>query len=272
MTTRIRPPVKWHGGKHYLAKRIIELFPEHHTYVEPYGGCASVLLNREPSSVEVYNDMDFSIFNLFWVLRNRPCQFSSAIALTPYHEHEFNEDAECTLAQMEVTRQEHGVEKARRDYVRWRQSFGGQGRSFCPTLHRVRRGMADNVSGWLSSIDDNLPLVIERLRTVQILNRDALDVIRTWDSPETLFYCDPPYLHETRASTDVYGREMSGIDHLNLLSNLMGIKGRVILSGYPSGMYRDVLRTWRTKTFDLPNNAAGGKTKARKTETIWMNW
>src|SRR5215470_12848211 len=90
------------------------------------------------------------------------------------------------------------IEQARRDFVRWRQSLGGRGDSFSFTLHRVRRGMADVVSGYLSAIDEELPVIVERLRRVEIVCRPATDVIRTWDSPETLFYCDPPYVHETR--------------------------------------------------------------------------
>jgi len=86
---RIRPPAKWHGGKHYLAKRIAALFPEHHTYVEPYAGMASVLLNKPPSPVEILNDIKAEITNLFRVLRDHSAVFRAKLQLTPYDDNEW---------------------------------------------------------------------------------------------------------------------------------------------------------------------------------------
>src|SRR5207237_9890593 len=106
------------------------------------------------------------------------------LTLTPYSEIEFD------AAEEPATNE---IEQARRDFVRWRLSLGGRGDSFSFTLHRVRRGMADVVSGYLSTIDEQLPLIVQRLRSVEIVNRPALDVIRTWDSKDSLFYCDSAY-------------------------------------------------------------------------------
>ena len=261
----LRPPVKWHGGKHYLCHRIISFFPAHHTYVEPFGGGGSVLLNKTPSPVEVYNDLDRRITRLFRVLRDQGEELRRRLTLTPYSEVEFREASQSTTDEIEQTR---------RDFVRWRLSLGGRGDSFSFTLHRVRRGMADVVSGYLSMIDEQLPLIIERLRRVEIVMRPAVDVIRTWDSPDTLFYCDPPYVHETRheSSRDVYGCEMSADNHRELAEVLNRCAGKVVLSGYPSPLYDDLYDKWRTVHFDIANHAAGGRSKARKTETLWMNW
>ncbi len=260
-----RPPVKWHGGKYYLCHRIIHHFPPHETYVEPFGGAGSVLLNKEPAPVEIYNDVDTRITRLFRVLRENGDEFRRLLSLTPYSEVEFRDSK---------ANSESEIEKARRDFVRWRLSLGGRGDSFSFTLHRVRRGMADVVSGYLSMIDEELPRIIERLRRVQILCRPALDVIRTWDSPSTLFYCDPPYLHETRhsGSRDVYGYEMSEKDHRELAAVLEKCRGKVILSGYPSQLYNELYRSWRTTNIEIANHAAGGRTKARKQEVLWMSW
>jgi DNA adenine methylase len=220
----LRPPVKWHGGKFYLSRRITAHFCPHHTYVEPFGGAASVLLNKERSPVEVYNDLDERITRLFRVLRDHGEEFHRRLTLTPYSEVEFREADQAAG---------DDVEQARRDFVRWRLSLGGRGESFSFTLHRVRRGMADVVSGYLSMIDGELPGIIERLRTVQILQRPALEVIRTWDGPETLIYCDPPYLHSTRSEggREVYGCEMSEQDHRELAEALNRCQSRVVLSG-----------------------------------------
>jgi len=264
-TNPLRPPVKWHGGKFYMCQRIIQYFPPHHTYLEPFGGAASVLLNKPPSEVEVYNDLDERITRLFRVLRDHGQELQRRLALTPYSEVEF-QDAEQPAADE--------IEQARRDFVRWRLSLGGRGESFSFTLHRVRRGMADVVSGYLSMIDEEFPRIIERLRSVEIVKRKAIDVIRTWDSPKTLIYADPPYLHSTReeGSRSVYGCEMTEEDHRELADVLKGCQGKVVLSGYPSDLYEELYRGWRTVEFDMPNHAAGGRSKARKQETLWMSW
>lgn len=261
----IRPPVKWHGGKFYLCRRIIEHLPEHHTYVEPFGGAASVLLNKQSSPIEVYNDLDGRITRLFRVIRDHGEELRKRLSLTPYSELEFERAADSS---------DDEIEKARRDFVRWRLSLGGRGDSFSFTLHRVRRGMADVVSGFLSTIDEQLPLIVQRLRTVEILSRDALDVIKTWDAPNAVFYCDPPYVHSTRheSSREVYGYEMTEEQHRDLAAVLRRCSGKVIVSGYPSGLYEKLYRKWRVVEFDIANHAAGGKAKKREKEMLWMNW
>jgi DNA adenine methylase len=261
----LRPPVKWHGGKRYLSHRIIAHFPPHRTYLEPFGGAASVLLNKSPASVEVYNDLDERIARFFRVLRDHRDEFHRLLTLTPYSEVEFERAAEPA---------NNEIEQARRDFVRWRMSLGGRGDSFSFTLHRVRRQMADVVSGYLSMIDVELPKIVDRLRHVQIISRPALEAIRTWDSPDTLIYCDPPYVHETRheGSRNVYGVEMTEQDHRELAAALNTCQAKVVLSGYPSALYNDLYAAWRTVTFDIANHAAGGRTKARKQEKLWLNW
>jgi DNA adenine methylase len=262
---KLRPPVKWHGGKNYLARRIIDLFPDHHTYVEPFGGAASVLLNKTPSPVEVYNDLDHHITRLFRVLRDHGDEFSRRLALTPYSEVEFYDAA---------TPNDDEIEQARRDFVRWRLSLGGRGDSFSFTLHRVRRGMADVVSGYLSTIDEQLPLIIERLRRVELVSRPAQEVIAKWDSAETLFYCDPPYVSGTRhaGSLQVYGHEMSDDQHRELAALLGRCEGHVVVSGYPSALYDELYAGWRCREFDIANHAAGAKQKKRERECLWMNY
>ncbi len=131
--------------------------------------------------------------------------------------------------------------------------------------------MNGNVSEWLSAVD-GLPDVHARLRRVLIENIPAVDLIRREDAPGTLFYCDPPYLHETRKSTAAYAFEMTEACHRELLDVLGKCKGKVMLSGYPSELYERSLGDWTRYTFDLPNNAATGKEKRRETEVVWCNF
>ena len=133
----LRPPVKWHGGKHYLAKRIISLFPPHKIYLEPFGGAASVLLNKIPVDVEAYNDLDLRITRLFRVLQRKGQEFVERLKFIPYSEYEFNNAAEYPAKASDL-------DKAMCDFIRWRQSFGGRGKAWSCTTRRARGGM----SGW----------------------------------------------------------------------------------------------------------------------------
>lgn len=262
----VRPPVKWHGGKYYLAKRIISLFPPHRIYLEAFGGAGSVLLNKQPVEVEAYNDLDLKISRLFRVLQTQGQEFVERVQFIPYSQYEF-ESARCYPADAS------DIEKAVSDFIRWRQSFGGRGTSWSYTTKRARGGMAGDVNAWWTAIDQ-LPEIIDRLRRVQILSQPAVDAIRRFDDPEALIYCDPPYLHETRDhnSRDVYGVEMTDEEHYELGEVLNGCRAKIVISGYPSALYEEIFKTWRRIEFDIANHAAGGRTKARKRETLWVNW
>jgi len=262
----VRPAVKWHGGKFYLARRIVSLFPEHRIYLEPFGGAASVLLNKPPAEVEAYNDLDLRITRLFRVLQKQGPEFLARMQFVPYSEREFESAAHYPAGASDL-------DKAVCDFIRWRQSFGGRGKSWSYTTTRARGGMAGDVNAWWTAIAQ-LPEIIERLRRVQILAQPAIDAIRRFDHAEALIYCDPPYLHETRAanSRDVYQIEMTEEEHRELGELLNKCVSRVIVSGYPSALYEDMFGCWRRMEFDIANHAAGGRCKARKRETLWLNW
>ena len=131
--------------------------------------------------------------------------------------------------------------------------------------------MAGDVNAWWTAIDQ-LPEIIARLKRVEILHQPALEAIRRFDGLETLIYCDPPYLHETREanSRDVYGVEMSETDHRELAAVLRDCQSKVVLSGYPSPLYDELFRSWRRVEFEIANHAAGGRQKARMIEVLWI--
>ncbi|MBS0208732.1 MAG: DNA adenine methylase [Planctomycetes bacterium] len=262
----IRSPVKWYGGKRYLADKIIGLFPTHRVYLEPFGGGAWVLLNKRPVDVETYNDLDQRITRLFRVLRDDGDQFLAKVQLMPYSQVEFNDSKRYPEGATEL-------DKAICDFVRWRQSFGGKGQSWSYTTGRARGGMAGDVNAWWSAIE-GLPQVIERLRRVQIVCQPACEAIKRFDHEEGLIYCDPPYVHSTRGKggTDVYGVEMSDEQHRELASTLANCKSKAIVSGYPSQLYDELYAEWNRIDIDIANHAAGGKTKAREVECLWKNY
>jgi DNA adenine methylase len=157
-------------------------------------------------------------------------------------------------------------------FIRCRQSHAGRMTGFTAlTRTRLRRAMNGNVSEWIGCVD-GLPAIHARLRRVVVENMDALELIRREDTVETLFYCDPPYLHETRTATDVYDHEMTLNDHRAFLDVAASSVGKFMISGYANDLYDQALAGWWRLTFDLPNNAAGGDAKRRMTEVLWCNF
>ena len=275
----LTPPLKWHGGKYYLARRIVGLMPRHLHYVEPYFGGGAVLLARDPNDPslwlpphkgvsEVVNDLNGRLVN-FWRTLKDEAVFSRFIRLaqaTPLAR------AEWDAAHAHTSTGNDSVADALTFFVDCRQSRSGLMTGFTPvTRSRTRRGMNGNVSEWLSAVE-GLPDVHARLSRVMIENMPAVDLIRREDTAGTLFYCDPPYLHETRKATAAYAFEMAEADHQELLDVLRQCQGKVMLSGYPSDLYDRALVGWKRHTFDLPNNAAAGKEKRRETEVVWCNF
>ena len=153
-----------------------------------------------------------------------------------------------------------------------RQSLAGRKDTHAGiTRTRLRGGRNGDVNAWWSAVE-GLGAAHERLRSVRVLCRDALDVIRSEDTEATLFYLDPPYLHETRTATQVYRFEMTEADHRRLLNLLLAIKGKVILSGYANELYGRALTNWNRHELDLANHASGAKTKRRMVEVLWCNF
>ncbi len=276
-------PIKWHGGKHYLAGKILALAPRRCLnpnnpgaddpgwlhYVEPFFGSGAVLFANDPEGIsEVVNDLHGELTTFFSVLQDDQlfARFKRQILFVPFSEVEFQACGKANL--------QSDVMRAYAFFVRCRQSQAGRMKSFAPiSRNRTRRGMNEQVAAWLSAVE-GLSEAHERLKRVLVLNRPAVDVIRSQDGARTLFYCDPPYLDETRTSPDVYAHEMSRADHAELLKTLGAIRGRFLLSGYQCGLYdqwADKLG-WARYDFDLPNNAAGGAEKRRMTESVWTNF
>jgi len=266
----MRSIITYYGGKGYSWRRIVPHFPPHHTYAEPFGGAANVLLNKPPSPVEVYNDIDSNVVTIFRVLRDYPDELRRALELTPYSREEY---VRC-LGPLDGL---DDVEKARRLIVRYRQVFGGQGQKGTPgqwsySVTRSSRGMAHAVSHWLSAIDKVLPSVVERFRRVQIENLPWQEIIRRYDTPETLFYCDPPYLLSTRNGCVGYKYEMTVEEHRELAEVLNSVKGHVVLSGYASPEYDEWYAGWERVEFGATVTARldKGRSCDRRTEVLWI--
>ena len=257
----------WYGGKYSHLEWLLPLLPRCHHYCEPFAGSAAVLLNREPAPVETYNDIDGDLATFFRMLRDRPDDLVRVIALTPVSREEFY------TAIYGSTQGISDLERARRFYVRARQARTGLAQT--ATLGRwanckstSRSGMSGVVSRWVGGID-GLQEVVERLLRVQIENRPAIDAIRLYDSPGTLFYCDPPYLHETRGDAKAYKFEMDEAHHEELAAVLNECAGKVAVSGYRCQQMDKLYAGWRR--FDAPIKQCHSVKQARQ-ESLWMNY
>jgi DNA adenine methylase len=268
-------PLKWHGGKRYLARRIVELMPTHTHYVEPFAGGLSVLLAKNPDGIsEVANDLNGWLMN-FWAVLRHPVLFPElrrVLEATPFAEPAFLE-ARGVVRGAEPPRTLDPVEAAAAFMVCCRQSLAGRMGGFTPlSRRRTRRGMNEQAAAWLTAVD-GLPAVHRRLRRVAILNKPAVEVLRTEDGAGTLFYLDPPYHPDTRSCPQAYGEfDMTATQHVELLAEVTRCRGKVMISGYDCPLYEEMLPGWTRHTFDVPNNAAGLRRKRRMTEVLWCNF
>ena len=257
----------WYGGKFSHLDWLLPLLPTSSHFCEPFGGSAAVLINREPASVETYNDLDGELVNFFRVLREQKEQLVELIGLTPFSREEFE------IAINSRIDEHSDLERARRFFVRARQVRTGLAQSassgrWAHCLLSSRAGMAGAVSRWLGSVE-GLSEVAQRLLRVQIENGSAIEVIRRYDSEETLFYCDPPYVHASRGDANAYKYEMSDLEHQELASVLRSVSGRVALSGYKCDLMDELYFDWFVTRAPIRNIHS---TKQPRQEILWTNY
>lgn len=259
----------WPGGKGKQLPYLLPLIPVTRIYVEPFGGGGSVLLNRPVSEIEVYNDLDGQLVNLFAVLRDPESynDFRRRVALMPYSRAEF----ERCLGFDDVV---DPVERAVDFYTALNQSVSGKRLAGKGDWSRNRT--INNADRWFQR-QHGLVAVHERIQHVQIECRDAVDIIRQWDTADTTFYCDPPYMLEARGQNKYYALEPGDDWHYDLLAALVEVKGCVVLSGYDHAAYNQLSAMGWTvdsygqdTTMDIATGSLEGKVRKR-TEVVWRN-
>ena len=228
----VKSPVKRVGGKFYLAPKIIALFPAHNQYAEVFGGAMHVLFRKEPSLIEVYNDLDSGIYTFFKVVKEQPEALIKSLEFSLYSRREFDEALKVLHDE-----QAPAIERAGAFFIVNRQSFGAGMRTWG---YQRRNDHKDSLYA-PRTYQNSMALIHkahERLQHVLIECKDFRDIINRYDHPDTLFYLDPPYtFNENRSKRIAYKHEMADGDHVELVEILKGIKGKFLLSGYGNELY-----------------------------------
>ena len=253
------------GGKFTFVDYLYEYFPEHTHFIDVFCGSMAVTLNKPFSQIDTANDINSEVVNFFKVLRTQPTELIAQLELTPVSREEYNNSW--------YKEQLSDLEKARRFYVRTRQSFYGlgsqrQNKGWHCTKTISRANRSETVSKWNHSLEKLEPL-IEKLRNIQIENRDFRELIPKLDFEGAFFYCDPPYPEACRSSKNDYRYDFTDQDHQELASLLHQCKGKVMISSYDCQLMRDLYPHWRMEEFPIKKN------NIRSTavqECIWMNY
>lgn len=252
----VKPPFAYYGGKTTLAPQIAALLPKHDHYVEPFAGSLAVLLAKQPSRAETVNDLDGDLVTFWRVLRDRPEDLERICLLTPHSRAEYEQAASGLT--------DDDLERARRVWVRLTQ---GRSHSMKPagwTYSRVVYPM----TGRLQSSARRIAHCAERLRSVTLESRDALDLILDYGAePTVCLYVDPPYLGSTRATN--YRVEMLDDDaHRTFADALNECKASVVLSGYDSPLYTELFDGWHRMDIAAPTTLSGDTDRV---EVLWSN-
>lgn len=258
--------LKYPGSKWRIAQWIIDQFPKHHSYVEPFFGSGAILFSKVPSNIETVNDLDWNVCNLFNCIRNDSEKLASMVSMTPFSRSTYDDTFKIGIN--DLLCEIDPYEKARRFLIQlW------QGHGFRTNGYKV--GWKNDVQGrenmyavynWYR-LPEWIIGIVDRLKQVQIENRPAVEVIKRFNYPNVLIYADPPYLLSTRTAKQ-YKHEMTDQDHIELLETLQSHKGTVILSGYANNLYDSILKGWRRVETKGYSEYSG----ADRQEVLWMNY
>jgi DNA adenine methylase len=279
LADRVRSPLTWVGGKYYSAARILNAFPSpesYTTYVEPFGGAGHVLF-RKPlyQHIEVYNDANGSLVNFWMQCRNQPKELQALVDSLPYSRQLHDEWHKQLFVDNGLT----DLEKAVQWFYVLRSSFGsmlGKTKSgWAYVINRSGTNSRNSMANRIHSIADTFSVVAERLKNVQVEHRNFDKVIATYESHNTLFYCDPPYVEKERYYEFKDVPLFTEQDHRQLAKMLNNTPAKVALSYYPhpliDALYpatkwrRISWHTWKTVPKANP-------TRPKATELLLMNY
>jgi DNA adenine methylase len=259
----LKTPISYYGGKQKLVTSILPLIPEHKLYCEPFIGGGAIFFSKQPSHVEVINDTNKELINFYCVLQNRFVELEKMVSVT-LHSRTLHNDAHV------VYNSPHLFDEVKRAWAVWVLST----QSFCSMLDgsfgydKTDNTTTKKISNKRNEFAEQYSI---RLQNVQVECADALYIIGSRDTDNTFFYCDPPYFNSDMGHYDGYSEQ----DFENLLNLLSNIKGKFLLSSYPSPLLQRYIKAhgWRFKCFEqgVSVNAKSGYMK-RKWEMLTANY
>jgi DNA adenine methylase len=247
--------------------RLVGLLPRHHTFISVFGGSGADILGKAPSLLEVYNDLDHDLFNLFSVLRDRKeaDELIRRVRSTPYSRETFGE-AKKLLRDPNSDR----VSRAWATVACANQ--GHVGAHFSSPSHSWGYFVQPRGAPRWFRLCDTLDRVVRRFSRVILECSSWEKILDRYDSNSALFFVDPPYVISTRVGNKAqYRHELTEDDHGRLLRSIKTLSGGVMISGYDHPLYNDELRTWTRIVFDKVCSTSPKNEKPRRVEIVWTN-
>ncbi len=273
---KIHPICRWHGGKFYLQKWVVSHFPENYneidSYIEPFAGAASVYLNKQKQSWEMINDLDYGTYCMWRTVQTQCANFIDVLSKIECSNLKTSDAFEYMFSEAKANKDSVKGEFATavNQFTLRRLSRGGMMKDFSWST-RTRGGQPETINAWENGIK-NLAKIEKRLKNTVIMNQNALELLKTYNRPNILWYLDSPYLSQTRVSTKIYDCELSDNDHIKMAELVNANQGKFIISGYPSPLYDELYKGWRVVTKDIKNHSSQVKVKPIKTECLWLNY
>ncbi len=272
-------PIKSYGGKHYLTKLLLQLIPPHEVYCEPFAGGAALFWAKDPSPLEILNDIDFRIVAFYRCLRDERLwqRLQELCELTPYSRAEFYSVREKLKRHLGNPRSldefndDELLELAWAFYVFNRQSFSAAIANPAWSFPKANKGVT--LRAFRNTIAEFERFHL-RLRNVVIECDDAINVIKRYDTPNTFFFVDPPYLPETLNTPKNYLFQMTSDQHRELLEALRQAKGKVLITHPKCPLYDEMLSDWVVIEVTYRNTSAIGKGSegAKVKDALWLNY
>jgi DNA adenine methylase len=262
---KLRPPIKTHSGKYYLASWIIENFPENYDelqYIDMCCGGCSVFLNKKPSEHEFINDKDKGVTAIFKALRDEPKKFIGRMKRIKYSETTFNR----VLKRSQEDNFKDYYELALNEFILRRMSRNGLKKSFAWT-NRIRGGKPGDINAW-ETIVGQLQSLADRIQNVTILNEDFCDLVSVWNEEDVFMFIDPPNLPEaTDGTVNEENNEMSVEDYVKFLTLVKNSRAKVMICGHDCVLFNKHLEAWNLHKKKPAKNNSG-----KKQYRLWTNY